>query len=182
MGLPEIFRMTPADLDAALVIERRSFQQPWSRHMYLTDMLHNELATYLAVRPHPGDAARLPALLAYGAIWMMYDEAHVATIASHPDYRHQGLGHFLLLGLLKEARRGGAVRSTLEVRRSNTAAQCLYERLGYLMAGVRTRYYRDGEDALIMTTEPLESPEMIARLDAEWERAVTRLAEVFGTE
>ncbi len=50
---------------------------------------------------------------------------------------------------------------TLEVRLSNVAARRLYQRFGFRPVGVRPRYYSDnGEDALIMTTEPLDHPDM----------------------
>jgi ribosomal-protein-alanine N-acetyltransferase len=43
---------------------------------------------------------------------------------------------------------------TLEVRKSNLAAQKLYESMGFLTTGVRKGYYSDdGEDALAMTLE-----------------------------
>jgi ribosomal-protein-alanine N-acetyltransferase len=52
---------------------------------------------------------------------------------------------------------------TLEVRISNLAARQLYERFGFRPVGVRPRYYTDnGEDALIMTTEPLDGPDVRA--------------------
>jgi ribosomal-protein-alanine N-acetyltransferase len=41
---------------------------------------------------------------------------------------------------------------TLEVRRSNIAAQRLYEKYGFEVLGARKAYYSDNrEDALIMT-------------------------------
>ena len=41
---------------------------------------------------------------------------------------------------------------TLEVRRSNTAAQGLYKKYGFEELGIRKGYYSDNhEDALIMT-------------------------------
>ena len=41
---------------------------------------------------------------------------------------------------------------TLEVRVSNTAAQALYAKWGFLTVGRRRGYYQDnGEDALLMT-------------------------------
>ncbi len=59
---------------------------------------------------------------------------------------------------------------TLEVRLSNAPARALYQRFGFRPVGIRPRYYSDnGEDALIMTTEPLSTPAMTARL-AELER------------
>ncbi len=48
-----------------------------------------------------------------------------------------------------------AAQFTLEVRQSNVAGLCLYERFGFLIAGVRRRYYQDnGEDAYIMWRTP----------------------------
>jgi ribosomal-protein-alanine N-acetyltransferase len=50
---------------------------------------------------------------------------------------------------------------TLEVRLSNAAARGLYAKFGFRPVGIRPRYYSDnGEDALIMTTEPLDTPQM----------------------
>jgi ribosomal-protein-alanine N-acetyltransferase len=54
---------------------------------------------------------------------------------------------------------------TLEVRLSNRPARELYGRFGFKPVGVRPRYYSDnGEDALIMTTDPIAEPAMTARL------------------
>ena len=54
---------------------------------------------------------------------------------------------------------------TLEVRLSNGPARALYQQFGFRPVGVRPRYYSDnGEDALIMTTEPLSDPSMVDRL------------------
>ena len=56
---------------------------------------------------------------------------------------------------------------TLEVRLSNIPARTLYQRFGFRPVGVRPRYYSDnGEDALIMTTDPIDSPQMEARMAA----------------
>ncbi len=109
----------------------------------------------------------------------MADEAHIATIASHPDWRGCGLGLYLMLALLDVAQASGAHLSTLEVRAGNLPAQRLYEKLGYEIAGRRRRYYRDGEDGLIMTTPPLAEPEMQARLAAARTDALRRLKECF---
>ena len=41
----------------------------------------------------------------------------------------------------------------LEVRAWNDPAICLYESLGFKRTGIRTAYYQDGEDAVLMTKE-----------------------------
>jgi ribosomal-protein-alanine N-acetyltransferase len=72
-----------------------------------------------------------------------------------------------MLALLELAVQVGAAVATLEVRLSNVAARTLYQRFGFHPVGVRPRYYSDdGEDALIMTTERLDSPAMRRRLAA----------------
>ena len=80
------------------------------------------------------------------------DEAHIVTIATHPDYRRQRLGQLLLEQMIKRAHMGGAYDITLEVRAGNLAAQEMYKKLGFVTVGLRKRYYQDnGEDAVLMT-------------------------------
>jgi [ribosomal protein S18]-alanine N-acetyltransferase len=98
------------------------------------------------------------------------DEAHITTFAVHPGFRRRGIGERLLLALFDLSLARMAREATLEVRLSNIAARRLYEKYGFRPVGIRPRYYSDdGEDALIMTTEPLAEPlmqERIARLRA----------------
>jgi ribosomal-protein-alanine N-acetyltransferase len=176
MTLPTVTPMTVADLDAVMLIERQAFKQPWSRHMYLMDLTQNHQATYLVVRSAPD------IVLAYGGFWLMVDEAHIGTVATHPDCRGSGLGTWLMLALLDAARQRGAVRSTLEVRAGNLAARQLYEKLGYQEVGYRRHYYQDGEDALIMTTPPLADPDLQAQLAVVRAEAMVRLEARFGDE
>ncbi len=180
MTIPVLARMTTADVDDFMIIERLSFHQPWSRHMYLMDLTTNRLATYLVLRPANGEQGGLPPILAYGGFWLMVGEAHIATIASHPEWRGCGLGHRLLIGLMDEAVEQGAERATLEVRPTNTVARQLYEQMGYQLVGRRRQYYQDGEDALLMTTPPLPGPEMKSLLEEQRAAALARLEKCFG--
>lgn len=172
--------MVPADLDEIMLVERQAFHDPWSRRMYLTDLTQNDLATYLVLRSarlRRSEQAGPPGILAYGGFWLLGEDAHIATIATHPAWRGCGMGQWLLTALLEAADARHAARATLEVRSSNMAAQRLYEKLGFEVAGLRRCYYRDGEDGLIMTTPSLNAPEMIARIDAAREEARLRAVE-----
>jgi ribosomal-protein-alanine N-acetyltransferase len=72
----------------------------------------------------------------------------------------------MLLAFLDLARDRHAREATLEVRLSNVAARRLYEKYGFRPVGLRPRYYSDNnEDALIMTTDPLDDPDMRARIE-----------------
>lgn len=106
------------------------------------------------------EAVRRGAVVGYAGLWLVLDEAHVTTIAVRPDLRGQGLGELLLVRLFESAQEMGADRVTLEVRMSNKVAQNLYRKYTFTEQGVRRRYYSDdNEDALIMTTASLPSPE-----------------------
>jgi len=98
-------------------------------------------------------------IIGFAGLWLMVDEAHITTIAMHPDHRRRGLGEFLLMSLMDIAYSINAKWVTLEVRVSNSTAQSLYHKYGFREAGVRRRYYSDNqEDALIMWTDEINSP------------------------
>jgi ribosomal-protein-alanine N-acetyltransferase len=101
----------------------------------------------------------LASIIGFAGLWLMVDEAHITTIAMHPDYRRRGLGEFMLVSLIDIAYTIGAKWVTLEVRVSNYTAQNLYRKYGFREAGLRHRYYSDNqEDALIMWTDEINSP------------------------
>ena len=140
-----IRRMTFLDIDGVWAVESQVFNNPWSRSAFVDEMTDNDLAHYLVLEDQGMIAG-------YAGMWIVVDEAHVTNIALLPDYRRQGLGEKLVRELIKTARERYAVMMTLEVRPSNTVAQSLYSKLGFLPQGIRRAYYSDNqEDALIMT-------------------------------
>ena len=110
-------------------------------------------------------------MVGFAGLWLMVDEGHITTFGVHPDWRRQGVGARLMLRLLDIALELGALRMTLEVRVGNQAAQELYRRFGFAIAGTRVRYYTDdGEDAFVMTTPALSDPAMQDIVNDERER------------
>ncbi len=100
----------------------------------------------------------LASIVGFAGLWLMVDEAHVTTIAMHPNFRRRGLGEYMLASLIDIAYEIGAKWVTLEVRVTNYNAQNLYRKYGFREAGVRHRYYSDNqEDALIMWTDEINS-------------------------
>lgn len=152
MGSAEIviFPMTPADLDGVMEVEQLSFRTPWSRESFAAELM--QLYTvYLVARE--GDR-----VVAFGGMHVVWEDAHVTNVAVHPEYRGRGLGERMMHELIARAVFRGANRMTLEVRASNTTAQNLYRKLGFitLPGSVRKGYYTDtGEDAIVMWKDPL---------------------------
>ncbi|HUG29370.1 MAG TPA: ribosomal protein S18-alanine N-acetyltransferase [Candidatus Limnocylindria bacterium] len=150
--------MTVADLPAVHAIERASFTVPWPDDAYRNELATNRLASYVIARADE-------AIVGFAGLWVMVDEAHVTTFAVDPRWRRRGVGERLLLALIDIAVARQAREATLEVRLSNMPARRLYEKYGFRPVGIRPRYYSDnGEDALIMTTEPLGSAAVRDRL------------------
>jgi ribosomal-protein-alanine N-acetyltransferase len=130
--------------------------------------------------PDPPRSAQLEeelrSIVGYAGIWIMTDEAHITTIASHPDVRGSGIGEFLLVALIHRAIEIGARWMTLEVRASNAVAQNLYRKYTFKEMGVRRRYYSDnGEDALVMWTDALDSDSFQSAFDQNERRLAERL-------
>ena len=123
------------------------------------------------------------AIVGYAGLWLMVDEAHVTTIGIHPAHRGHGAGELLFIGLADIAQQMRAHRITLEVRVSNLSAQALYRKYGLEIAGMRKRYYSDnGEDAYIMWSEPLDSPEYEKRVSALRQQLADRLKSDFRVQ
>ena len=160
--------MTLDDIGSVHAIERESFHVPWPDDAYRNEIVTNRLASYVVARA--GDE-----VVGFAGLWVMVDEAHITTFAVHPRWRRRGVGQRLLLRLLELANDRRAREATLEVRLANMPARRLYEKYGFRPVGIRPRYYSDnGEDALIMTTDALNSGRMrdrIARLRAELDGA-----------
>ena len=140
--------MTAADVDAVHEIEVASFRTPWSKESFLHDVEENQCARYMVVR-EDGKA------IAYAGVWFILDEGHITNIAVHPERRGMGYGEMVTRAMIQLAADSGMNWMTLEVRRSNAAAQALYHKLGFIDVGYRKRYYENSEDALIMALEKL---------------------------
>jgi len=138
--------MNPSDLDEIMAIERDSFSYPWSPRFFLQELRVPCARSLLAVAN-----GRTVGYIIY---WLLPKEVDIHNLAVHPTCRQRGIGRSLLQGVIDEAKRNGSSRVTLEVRKSNAAAQRLYHSLGFVERGVRRGYYSDdGEDALVMVLE-----------------------------
>lgn len=147
--------MAIEDIARVHEIDMLSFSLPWSERSYRFELTENHNSVvWVAEASCEGDE---PCVVGMIVIWAILDEAHVATIAVHPQYRKFGIGRKLLAQGLLAAYQRGARLSYLEVRRSNLNAQNLYLKFGFQIVGARPRYYKDNqEDALLMTLENID--------------------------
>ena len=136
-------KMKKDDLDRVSQIEKECFSTPWSRDSF-EDMIDNEAALYMVAEDNGYIVANCGVITVAG-------EGDICNVAVDPSYRKRGIAKLLLTRVMEEASKEMAVLSfTLEVRRSNTAAISLYEKLGFVNEGIRPGFYTSPkEDAVI---------------------------------
>ena len=132
-------------LDAAemAMIDRVSFDSPWTEEAFHRELTKNRIAFYVV-------AERGGFVIGYAGLWRVEDEGHITNVAVHPAHRGMHVGQSLLEVLFDVCEKEGIMDYTLEVKAGNGPAICLYEKYGFTREGVRPKYYEGKEDALIM--------------------------------
>jgi ribosomal-protein-alanine N-acetyltransferase len=143
-------KMTLDDVSAVVELDQKSFSLPWPERSFRFELTDNP-ASRCWVAELDGK------IVGMIVVWLLVNEAHVATIATHPDFRRKGIAKRLLSHALRRLIDEGARSSFLEVRESNIAAQEMYRKFGYEETGRRRRYYKDNdEDAILMNLDSLK--------------------------
>jgi [ribosomal protein S18]-alanine N-acetyltransferase len=147
--------LAEAHIDGVMAIESCSFGvHHWSTTSFRNE-LNNQMAYYAVLQRLPSANEALPFVLGYTGCWLVMDEGHITTLASHPAYRGLSLGEVLLQHLLAWLRHRKAQTATLEVRESNLVAQNLYYTYQFTTCGWRPRYYQDNDEAAVLMRSPL---------------------------
>jgi len=146
--------MQKSDVNQVAVIEELSYgNHHWARESFYSE-INNRVAKYYTAKNEKNE------ILGYIGTWHIVDEAHITTIAVHPDVRRQHIADALIVKSLEDCYNEFIKYITLEVRVSNIPAIKLYEKYGFKSLGTRKGYYQDNnEDALIMWTENIFSDE-----------------------
>ncbi len=163
--------MRPEDIDQVAAIDAHCFRPPWPRRSWRDEIgmrNHSHLVVLcdgLAPRPPgwrrhlrlPGARTPVERVVGYGGMWLIAGEAHISTLATHPDHRGLGYGELLLAALIRRALARQASSIVLEVRESNRVARNLYHKYGFRLYGMKAGYYREGnEDGCDMRLELAE--------------------------
>jgi [ribosomal protein S18]-alanine N-acetyltransferase len=139
---------TDADIDALLDLENQSFQSPWPRQHFESELAQPH--SYILLARHLPEGRK--EIVGYVIYWLIVDELHILNLAVNPGCRRRGIARRLLLEAMRLAQAGVIKTAWLEVRPSNRAALALYQSLGFEAVMTRKRYYSDtGEDAIILS-------------------------------
>jgi ribosomal-protein-alanine N-acetyltransferase len=131
------------DLDAVLALERDSFHEPWTEQHFRYELNENPYGfTFIAEQEG--------IILGFINFWIMFEQATINQIAVVPKFRHKGIGATLIIDALGRMKKAGVSQINLEVRVSNKIAQDFHQKFEFKEALKKSRYYHDGEDALLM--------------------------------
>jgi ribosomal-protein-alanine N-acetyltransferase len=135
----ELRRASPADAATMARLAAGALPEAWPEAELAATLARRETRAWLAPPERGFVLGRVAA-----------DEAEILALAVETPARRRGIGRALVLALLEQLAGEGVRRVWLEVRGSNLAAQKLYAACGFAASGRRTRYYSDGEDALVL--------------------------------
>lgn len=139
----EIVSYTPELLAQIYEIECASFTDPWTAASLQSTAERADSIFYVAL------TEGVPC--GFGCLLTVANEGELVDIAVSPAYRKHGIGQRLITSLLSEAQNRHVEQVFLEVRQTNTPAQELYRKNGFVEIGIRKRYYREPvEDAVLM--------------------------------
>ena len=143
-----VVTMQKYDVDEVFHIEELVHpNHHWSKDSFYNELANN-LAHYYCVKDENNK------VIAYLGAWHILEEAHITTVAVHPDYRNLQLAQVIIIKTIEDCYKNMIKYITLEVRESNIPAISLYEKFLFESIGMRKNYYQDnGENAIIMFTQ-----------------------------
>lgn len=138
-------RMKIEDCRKAAELESGIFgRDAWTEEDF-KESLCCDYAVYVVARDTDKDR-----LIACAGVRNMCGDGDITNVLVDEAYRRRGIAGQLLKYLMQEGEAIGVRNFTLEVRRSNTPAIRLYEKLGFVSDGVRPGFYdAPKEDAFI---------------------------------
>lgn len=172
-GQVELIPMRRRHLRQVLRIEGQVYPRPWSAALFLQEITRKADRLYLVAKMGTEVAG-------YGGSMVTGPEAHITTLAVDPVFQRQKIGTRLLLALVEAAVERRCRSVSLEVRRSNLAAQQLYERFSFRSVGIRRGYYIEtGEDAIVMWSDFIDTPQY-AQLLTDIRKSLSRKGRARG--
>ncbi|MBR5756658.1 MAG: ribosomal protein S18-alanine N-acetyltransferase [Firmicutes bacterium] len=132
------------DIDAVFGIEQLCFEYPWSRVLFEADLTSNPNAVYWLAEDENGEA------LGFIGTHNIAGEINVTNVAVKPTAQNRKIATALVSHMIEYFVDKNIIGITLEVASKNESAIHLYEKSGFKREGLRARYYKNGDDAIIM--------------------------------
>ena len=139
----EICNMTLEDLKLLKDNLTTDFDDFWSYEI-LQNELNNPNSEYFIAKQDNE-------ILGFAGIWKSIDDVHITDIVVKKIYRKKHIGSALLQKLIDTAKEQNFKSITLEVNENNLPAINLYTKFLFKQLGIRKKYYKNKDNAIIMT-------------------------------
>lgn len=140
-----IHTMKLCDLEEIKDILQTNFDNFWNFEIFKQELV-NTNSIYLVLRYENE-------IVCFGGIKIILDEANIMDIVTKKDKRNHGFAKILLNELIKLSKEKNCKSITLEVNENNKIAIHLYETLNFKQVGLRKKYYKGTDNAILMTLE-----------------------------
>ncbi|RLC55967.1 MAG: ribosomal-protein-alanine N-acetyltransferase [Candidatus Cloacimonadota bacterium] len=139
----KIREMKREDIPNIMKMEKELFAASWEEEMFIEE-IEKQYAYVLEIKNK---------IIGYICGWKLLDEFNITNIAVAPDFQRKGFGKVLVKFLMSKLLDEKCFKFFLEVRESNQAAKKLYDKLGFVVIGLRKNYYHSPEeDAMVLGT------------------------------
>ncbi|MDD3121331.1 MAG: ribosomal protein S18-alanine N-acetyltransferase [Bacilli bacterium] len=138
----EIREMNVDDIYAVIEGEEEVFGKSLGFDFFYQDLKLNPFAYYFVLDINGS-------VEGYFGIYISDYMGDIINFYVRKKYQKLGFGGLLLDFIIELCEMSNCKSISLEVRKSNTKAICLYEKRGFVVSRMRKSYYDDGEDAVV---------------------------------
>jgi ribosomal-protein-alanine N-acetyltransferase len=134
-------KMELSDIGDVLNLQANLAFLDWSLEQYKKELQADSTLSFVIQKQER--------VIAFALFHLLADESELLAIAVAEEFQQTGLGKILFNAGKNELQNRGAEKLFLEVRESNEKAKKFYQNLGAVFIGTRTKYYKDGESAIL---------------------------------
>ncbi len=133
---------TEEHLDDIVEIDEEYSTKPWGKALFVAELTHRFSYNFTLIY--------FDNVAGFANFWYVCDVIELNNFAIKSNFRNKGLGRKFLKFIIKVSLFLKAKKIFLEVKEDNFAAIKLYEEEDFKKIGIRSRYYSDGKDAILM--------------------------------
>ena len=134
-------KMELSDIGDVLNLQANLAFLDWSLEQYKKELQADSTLSFVIQKQER--------VIAFALFHLLADESELLAIAVAGEFQQTGLGKILFNAGKNELQNRGAEKLFLEVRESNEKAKKFYQNLGAVFIGTRTKYYKNGESAIL---------------------------------
>lgn len=143
----EVTQMSIDDLENIKDVLQSEFDDFWNYNIFKSE-LTNIFSKYVVAKQYN-------TIVGFAGMQIILDEATIMNIVTKATQRNSGIASKMLEKLIDIAKDCNLKSITLEVNENNTAAINLYKKYNFKQVGLRRRYYKNQDSAVLMTVELL---------------------------